>query len=305
MILKGPHIIIGLGNPGAEFQGTRHNAGFDVIDAFAEELGVRYWKTVSNAMVGEAMLQGEKILLVKPQSYMNLSGGPIKGLAGRYGFTAEDILVIHDELDLPTGTIRLKFGGGHAGHRGLNSMHLSLGSDYARLRIGIGRPPGRMPAHSYVLQRMREQVLEEFKVTIARAVPIVRMVIEEGLRAAMNEYNVTERESTQPDTDQSQEQAEMRQADVEMGQADVEMGQDNMGLDDIGLDQVLADIGQDDIGLDQVLADMEQADMSQGFAQDQAETGQLQSQADMEQDYSQADTDQNQSQGWKARIRPI
>ena len=195
MPLPGPHIIIGLGNPGAEYRATRHNAGFDVIDALAAELGVNYWKIASNAAVGEARLKGEKIILIKPQTYMNLSGGSVKGLAGRYGFDAGDMLVIHDELDLPAGTIRLKLGGGHAGHRGLRSLHQAMGADYARVRIGIGRPPGRMPADAFVLRKMKGQELEEFAVTIAQAVPVVRMAIVEGIRAAMNVYNQSEKES--------------------------------------------------------------------------------------------------------------
>ena len=210
MTLKGPRVIVGLGNPGVEFEGTRHNAGFDVVDALARELGVSYWKLVSNAMVGETTLQGEKILLVKPQSFMNLSGGPIKGLAGRYGFDVEDIFVIHDELDLPAGTIRLKLGGGHAGHRGLRSMQQSLGPDFARLRIGIGRPPGRMPAHSYVLQAMRGQTLEEYQVTIATAVPIARMAIEEGVSKAMNEHNRDREREMERDTEREREQGAER-----------------------------------------------------------------------------------------------
>jgi PTH1 family peptidyl-tRNA hydrolase len=188
-VLPGPHFIVGLGNPGLEYAYTRHNAGFMVIDAFAAELGVSYWKIASNALVGETSYRGEKIVLVKPQSFMNLSGGPVKGLAARYGFSIEDILVIHDELDLPADTIRLKLGGGHAGHNGLRSLHQSIGADYARLRIGIGRPPGRMPPHAYVLERMSASTLEEFEVTCARAVPVVRMVLEEGLARAMSEFN--------------------------------------------------------------------------------------------------------------------
>jgi PTH1 family peptidyl-tRNA hydrolase len=189
MALLGPHFIVGLGNPGLEYARTRHNAGFAVIDTFAAELGVSYWKMASNTLVGETNYQGEKIVLAKPQSFMNLSGGPIKGLAARYGFATEDILVIHDELDLPAGTIKLKWGGGHAGHNGLRSLHQSIGADYARLRVGIGRPPGRMPPHAYVLERMSGAELEEFEVTCARAVPVVCMVLEEGLARAMSEYN--------------------------------------------------------------------------------------------------------------------
>jgi PTH1 family peptidyl-tRNA hydrolase len=189
MALLGPHLIIGLGNPGAAFERTRHNAGFEVIDAFAAKLGVSYWKLASNTLVGEANYQGEKIVLAKPQAFMNLSGGPVKGLASRYGFDVEDMLIIHDELDLPAGTLRLKRGGGHAGHNGLRSIHQSIGAEYARLRVGIGRPPGRMAAHAYVLRRMSGQELEDFELSIARAVPIVYAVLEGGLTHAMNEYN--------------------------------------------------------------------------------------------------------------------
>jgi PTH1 family peptidyl-tRNA hydrolase len=189
MTLPGPHFIVGLGNPGLEYARTRHNAGFAVIDAFATELGVSYWKMASNTLVGETNYQGEKIVLAKPQSFMNLSGGPVKGLVARYGFTPEDILVIHDELDLPAGTVRLKLGGGHAGHNGLRSLHQSIGADYARLRLGIGRPPGRMPPHAYVLERMNGSEFEEFEVTCARAVSVVRMVLEEGLARAMSACN--------------------------------------------------------------------------------------------------------------------
>ena len=202
MALKGPHIIVGLGNPGREYERTRHNAGFDVVDALAKELGASYWKVVSNTMMAEVGLLDEKIMLVKPQAYMNLSGGPLKGLFGRYGLRIEDTLVIHDELDLPAGTIRLKLGGGHAGHRGLRSIHQSLGPDYARLRIGIGRPPGRMPAHAFVLQKMAGKEFEEYEVTVAQAVSIVRMVVEDGLKIAMNHTNRT---SKTDDGDEPQE----------------------------------------------------------------------------------------------------
>jgi PTH1 family peptidyl-tRNA hydrolase len=189
MALLGPHIIVGLGNPGKTYENTRHNVGFKVIDAVAEELGVRFWKTAANALVGEANYKGKKIVLIKPQSFMNLSGGPVKGLTGRYGFTATDVLVVHDELDLPAGTIKLKIGGGHAGHNGLRSLHQSIGSEYARLRIGIGRPEGRMPPHAYVLQQLKRAELEDFEVTVATAVPVVLQCIEEGVSKAMNDCN--------------------------------------------------------------------------------------------------------------------
>jgi PTH1 family peptidyl-tRNA hydrolase len=189
MALLGPHFIVGLGNPGQKFERTRHNAGFAVIDAFAAELGVSYWKTAANALVGETRYRGEDIVLAKPQSFMNVSGGPVKGLMGRYGFGIDDVLIVHDELDLPAGVLRFKCGGGHAGHNGLRSLHQSIGPDYARLRIGIGRPPGRMLAHSFVLQQMNAETFGDFEATVARALPLVRSAIEDGLEQAMNEYN--------------------------------------------------------------------------------------------------------------------
>jgi PTH1 family peptidyl-tRNA hydrolase len=159
------------------------------LDALAAELGVSYWKVASNALVGEVSFQGEKIVLAKPQAFMNVSGGPVKGLFSRYGFAPEELLVIHDELDLPEGTVRLKRGGGHAGHNGLRSLHYSIGADYARLRIGIGRPAGRMPVHAYVLQTLRGAPLEELESCCAHAASVARTVLEEGLTQAMNAHH--------------------------------------------------------------------------------------------------------------------
>jgi PTH1 family peptidyl-tRNA hydrolase len=195
MALLGPHLIVGLGNPGQEYEHTRHNAGFMLVDAFAAELGVNYWKLAAHALVGETTYAGEKLVFVKPQSFMNVSGGPVKSLASRYGFEVADILIIHDELDLPAGTFRFKQGGGHAGHNGLRSLHQSIGSEYARLRIGIGRPPGRMAPANFVLQRMSGETLEEFRVTIANAVPALKAAIETGVAQAMTEYNRTSEEA--------------------------------------------------------------------------------------------------------------
>lgn len=184
-----PRLIVGLGNPGDEYRDTRHNAGFKVIDALAEKLGVNYWKLRDGALAGEVMYRGEKLILAKPQQFMNRSGGPVKGLCSHYGLTVADLLIIHDELDLPPGTLRLKVGGGHAGHNGLRSLHEKLGDDYNRLRVGIGKPEGRQPAADYVLQRMKGDALEDFEVTIQQTVPIVICAIEEGMAAAMSRYN--------------------------------------------------------------------------------------------------------------------
>jgi PTH1 family peptidyl-tRNA hydrolase len=223
MALLGPHLIVGLGNPGPEYADTRHNAGFKVIDAFAAELGVSYWKIASNALVGETSYQGEKIVLAKPQSFMNVSGGPVRGVAARYDFAVENILIIHDELDLPAGTIRLKLGGGHAGHNGLRSLHQAIGAEYARLRVGIGRPPGRMPPHAYVLKRMGGQELEEFEVSCARAALVVRTTLEEGLVRAMNTCNRDEDGRTRADD-----------RPTDGGEGDARAGEEHAGTDSRG-----------------------------------------------------------------------
>jgi PTH1 family peptidyl-tRNA hydrolase len=182
-------MIIGLGNPGAEYEDTRHNAGFRVIDALAEELGARYWKTMGNARVAETGFKGDRVILVKPQSFMNRSGGPVKAVLRQYGPAVSDLLIVHDELDLPAHTLRLKQGGGHAGHNGLRSIIDAIGPDFARLRIGVGRPPGQMPADRFVLQRMNGDALEEFKVTCAQALPIVLAALEDGVPKAMSIHN--------------------------------------------------------------------------------------------------------------------
>jgi PTH1 family peptidyl-tRNA hydrolase len=199
--LKGPHIIVGLGNPGSAYADTRHNACFRVVDGLAADLGINYWKLTGSALIGEGSYQGDKIVLVKPQSFMNLSGGPVKGAITRMGGRVEPpltlapndlragLLVIHDELDLPDGTLRLKIGGGHGGHNGLRSLHEALGSDYARLRVGIGRPPGRMDSADWVLAQMKGAELEEFAVTCAQAVTVAKAAMTDGLVSAMTAYN--------------------------------------------------------------------------------------------------------------------
>ena len=116
------YLIAGLGNPGDEYAHTRHNAGFDTIDLIAEKLGARYWKTEGGALTAKAVLHDVDLVLAKPQSFMNTSGGPVKQLMNAYGVDADHLIVIHDELDIDPGTVRVKFGGGHAGHNGLRSI---------------------------------------------------------------------------------------------------------------------------------------------------------------------------------------
>ena len=187
-----PFIIVGLGNPGAEYADTRHNLGFKVVDVIAAELGASYWKSKDGALVAECKLDGRQLVLVKPQSFMNTSGKPVKRVMASYGFATDELanlLVIQDELDLPDGELRLKRGGGHGGHRGILSIIESVGADFARLRIGVGRPPGHMEAVQYVLLPMKGEVLAELEASVSQAVPIALAVAADGLQAAMNKYN--------------------------------------------------------------------------------------------------------------------
>ena len=183
-------LIAGLGNPGEEYAGTRHNAGFIVVDALADELGARYWKSEEGAAVAHVKHDGEELLLAKPQSYMNSSGGPISKLARAYRLGVSELLVVHDDLDLEPGTIRVKVGGGNAGHNGLKSIQAKLGtSDYTRVRIGIGHPPGKKPVADFVLQRPKGRDAEDFESACERAARAAIAVVDEGAIQAMNKFN--------------------------------------------------------------------------------------------------------------------
>ena len=183
-------MIVGLGNPGDEYAHTRHNAGFDTIDLLAKELGVRYWKTEGGALTGKVSWRGFDLVLAKPQSYMNTSGGPVKTLCNSYKVAPDHLIVIHDELDIDPGTIRVKFGGGHAGHNGLRSICDKLGTrDWFRVRCGIGRPPGRMPVADYVLSLPKNDAKDLFAQATQRASEAVLFLIENGLEKTQQKFN--------------------------------------------------------------------------------------------------------------------
>ncbi|MGI6217762.1 MAG: aminoacyl-tRNA hydrolase [Coriobacteriales bacterium] len=182
-------LVAGLGNPGEEYAMTRHNSGFMVVDELSHELGVNYWKNQDGCLVGTGKLDGDQILLVKPQAFMNRSGGPLSHVMNRYGVGPDQILVVHDDLDLPAGTIRLKHKGGHGGHNGLRSISSQIGSDYARLRIGIGRPPGRMDPADYVLAKITKKEADDFLATVVRGAEIALYALREGVDAAMLKYH--------------------------------------------------------------------------------------------------------------------
>lgn len=183
-------LVAGLGNPGQEYEMTRHNCGFASVDAIADALDVTYWKTQDGSLLAIAKLDGEELLLAKPQSFMNTSGGPISHLLKRYSIAPEQLLVIHDDMDIPQGDIRFKRGGGHGGHNGLRSITTSLKTDtYARLKVGIGRPPGKMNPADYVLQKLRKTQAEEFEFTTQKAAEAAVYAAKEGLDRAMLYYH--------------------------------------------------------------------------------------------------------------------
>ena len=184
-------VIVGLGNPGEEYAQTRHNAGFRTVDLVAEEVGARYWKTECGAFTAKGSYRGIDLVLAKPQSFMNVSGGPVKKLLETYEATPDQLIVVHDELDIPAGTVRVKFGGGHAGHNGLRSICDKLGTrDWYRIRCGIGRPPGRMDPADYVLSVPRKEAAEEFDQAIDLAYRATLSLVENGLEKTQRAFNV-------------------------------------------------------------------------------------------------------------------
>lgn len=183
-------LVIGLGNPGPEYEKTRHNVGFLVVDLLGENLRASYWKDACGSSVAEIKVGDEDVVLAKPQTFMNLSGTAVKRLADEYGTAADDIIIVHDDVDLPQGSVRCKRGGGHGGHNGLRSIHERLGTDaYLRVRIGVGRPPGRMEVADFVLRPLRGDSLEELTDVVPTAAQAVIDVLTKGIDDAMREYN--------------------------------------------------------------------------------------------------------------------
>ena len=176
-------IVCGLGNPDAEYEHTRHNAGFATVDLLAERHGVRYWKSEAGAQVASLTWRGKdgekrEVLLAKPMSYMNTSGGPLSKLARAHRVRPEEILVVHDEVDLEAGRVKLKMGGGLNAHNGLRSIADKLGTrDFMRLQFGIGRPPGKMAVADYVLRELKGNFLTDFEVTAQLAADAVEEVL--------------------------------------------------------------------------------------------------------------------------------
>jgi PTH1 family peptidyl-tRNA hydrolase len=184
------YLIVGLGNPGREYRENRHNVGFMLMDRLAVKLNARFTRLQSKALVASAAYNEDKIILAKPQTFMNLSGQSVQGLVHFYKLPLTNLLVAHDDLDLPPGTIRIRPDGGSAGQKGMTSILERFGTDeFPRLRLGIGRPPGQMQAPDYVLQDFSKGDMSIISETLNRAVEAVLTFVTEGLDAAMNKYN--------------------------------------------------------------------------------------------------------------------
>jgi peptidyl-tRNA hydrolase, PTH1 family len=183
-------LLIGLGNPGREYKDTRHNFGFMLIDRIAVRLNARGMKVQSKAIVMTSAYEERKLILAKPQTFMNLSGQSVQGLAHFYKVPFTNMMILSDDLDIPFGTIRIRGSGGPGGQRGLSSILEKLGTkDIPRLRLGIGRPPGRMDPAAYVLQNFSRDEMQTLSEVLDHGTEAVFAFVTHGLNKAMNEFN--------------------------------------------------------------------------------------------------------------------
>lgn len=185
-------LIVGLGNPGTQYQGNRHNVGQMVLDELGGRMGAGFKTHKARAQVLEGRLGigGPRVVLAKPMSYMNVSGGPVSALANFYGIEPDHVVAVHDEIDIPFNTVKLKIGGGEGGHNGLRDISKALGTkDYLRVRVGVGRPPGRMDTADYVLRDFGTAELKELPFLLDEAADAVESLLREGLTAAQQRFH--------------------------------------------------------------------------------------------------------------------
>ena len=186
----GPALVVGLGNPGPDYAETRHNVGVRVVELLASRAGGgRFSKHKANADVLEGRLAGRRAVFAVPRTFMNVSGGPVAGLLRYYGVEPADLVVVHDDLDLGFGVVRLKQGGGEGGHNGLRSISGSIGTkDYLRVRFGIGRPPGRQDPADFVLKRFSGAERKELEFAVDLAADAAEALLRDGLEPAQNRF---------------------------------------------------------------------------------------------------------------------
>ncbi|MDQ4504324.1 aminoacyl-tRNA hydrolase [Sinomonas sp. ASV322] len=185
-------LIVGLGNPGPKYSGNRHNVGQMVLDELAGRIGGSFSSHRSRAMVleGRFGIGGPRVVLAKPVTYMNESGGPVSGAAKFFGIVPDHVVVIHDELDVPFDAVRLKLGGGEGGHNGLRDITKALGTkDYYRVRVGVGRPPGRMDAADHVLRDFSTAERKDLPFVLSEAADAVELLVRDGLLTAQQKHH--------------------------------------------------------------------------------------------------------------------
>jgi len=184
------YLVVGLGNPGSRYERTRHNVGFDVVTSLAERHGVQLTQKRFRAVLGTGQISGESSLLALPQTWMNLSGDSVGPMAGFYKAPLDSVLVVHDDLDLPFGTVKVKAGGGHGGHNGLRDLVQKLGGPgFVRIRVGIGRPQGSMDTKAWVLSRWTQDENGLLPTILDRAQEAIETVLRDGVKSAMNDCN--------------------------------------------------------------------------------------------------------------------
>jgi PTH1 family peptidyl-tRNA hydrolase len=184
------HLVVGLGNPGKRYALTRHNAGFMAVDTLSSRTGADCSRSQFGALVDRTDVSSNPVVLAKPQSFMNRSGQPVASLKGYYKVDAEQVVVIHDELDLPFGTVKVKLGGGHGGHNGLRDImkHFS-GKDFVRVRVGVSRPPPGWDVANYVLAPWSGDEQDQLEDVMRRAADAVEVIVSDGAKSAMNQIN--------------------------------------------------------------------------------------------------------------------
>jgi PTH1 family peptidyl-tRNA hydrolase len=186
-------LIVGLGNPGREYAQTRHNIGFQVVSLLAEKHGLKFSRVQNEAVIATGRIGNVRVVLAKPQTWMNNSGKAVGPLARFYKVDLSRLLIVYDDLDRPAGTLRLRSEGGHGGHNGMRSIMERLGTQaFPRLRLGIGRPPGRMDPAAYVLQPFGRDEEADMAAARERAVEAIECFLADGMVKAMNQYNAPE-----------------------------------------------------------------------------------------------------------------
>lgn len=182
-------LIVGLGNPGRQYAANRHNLGFMAVDRFARSHDIALQRVQNQSIVGQGKLGNQTVVVAKPQTYMNLSGNSVSALARFYKLLPSNLLVVYDELDLPMGTIRVREKGGAGGHNGMRSIINHLGEEFPRLRLGIGRPPGQMPAAAFVLQDFGRQDQATVDEMLDQSVKAIETFVRDGVQLTMSRYN--------------------------------------------------------------------------------------------------------------------